>query len=157
VNTQTSPPQEAVPFETAAQSPATTQAEPGAHRTVQLPPQSTSDSSPSFTRSVQEAAQNPLVHSPLMHPGPPLQAAPAGHFEGQLPPQSTAVSSPSLAPLEHALDAQEAAAQTPLAQSEALPHWRPSAHFWGQPPPQSGPLSDPLRTRSLQVACWQTP
>jgi hypothetical protein len=118
-----------VPFDTAAQSPETTQAEPGAHRARQLPPQSTSDSSPSFTRSVQDAAQNPLVQRPLMHPGPALQAAPSGHFEGQLPPQSMAVSSPSLIPLEQAPAAHSAPAQIPLAQSEGLPQPTPSAHF----------------------------
>ena len=158
VKTQTLPPQDAVPFSTAAQSVPVEQPEPGAQAAAHPPPQSTSVSSPSFTWSVQEAAQTPFVHNPLMQLRPaPSQAAPKPHFAGQLPPQSTSVSSPSFTPFEQALTAHLPSRHTPLAQSGAAAQATPLVHFCGQLPPQSTAVSDPFRMPSPQVASRQVP
>jgi hypothetical protein len=157
VKTHTSPLHDGVPLPTAAQSTALAQAAPGGHFRVQLPPQSTAVSSPSLMRSEQDAAQRPLVQSPLMQSAPLPHAAAKPHLAGQLPPQSTPVSSPSRTAFEHALATQAPLTQIPLAQSAAPAHWTPFGHFRGQAPPQSTPVSSPLRTSSPQLACRQIP
>jgi hypothetical protein len=68
---------------------------PNPHFAGQLPPQSTSVSSPSATPLEQAlAAQVEPVQIPLVQSAGAEQAEPSGHVCGHVPPQSTPVSRP---------------------------------------------------------------
>jgi hypothetical protein len=79
-----------------AQSPPFKQSKPAAHA-EQLPPQSTSVSSPFFTVSPQPAVAHLLaVQTPLAQSLPTVQSLPVAQRGHDVPPQSTSVSSPVL-------------------------------------------------------------
>jgi hypothetical protein len=83
-----------------AQSEHFPQLAPEAHPVVQLPPQSTSVSSPFLTWSVHVGAQTPLAHDRPTQSASIAQPLPGPQSEHG-PPQSTSVSSPFFAPSLH--------------------------------------------------------
>jgi hypothetical protein len=127
------------------------------------PPQPMSVSEPFRTVSPQEAATHrPIVQTPLTQSVGAVHPCPAGQRVAHMavgPPQSTPVSEPFLTPsVGTQLGARQVPpVQTPLVQFAALiPHIRPLPQG-GQPPPQLRSVSVPLRTMSVQSACWQMP
>lgn len=121
-----------------AQSAVTLQPWAWGHLSAQLPPQSTSVSSPFFTLSVQaDALHTSSPHTPLRQSAAVAQPWPSGHKPHE-PPQSLPVSSPSFSPESH-VDAT---------------HWPASSHV----PPSHGVSA--LRTDleqepSTHVTCSQ--
>ena len=74
---------------------------PAVHWAGQLPPQSTSVSSPFFTKSVQLAAwQTFRLHTPVVQSEGALQPLPGGQGAQPPPPQSMSVSVPFCTPSE---------------------------------------------------------
>lgn len=123
----------------------------------QLPPQSTSLSSPFLIPSVQVgAAQTPLAQLAEAQSAVTLQAALGAHFI-QAPPQSLSVSLPSRIP-----SVQVGAMQTPAGQTrpdwQSFPFWHLACapHLVEHEPPQSMSVSPPFWTLSVQLGVAQS-
>jgi hypothetical protein len=126
-----------------------------AHLVAQLPPQSTSDSLPFLTTSVQSgAAQMFALQTPLAQSPPTAQNLAFAHF-AQVPPQSTSDSRPNFFPTVHAGTAQNPPVQTWLVQSAEARQILPSVQGVGQLPPQSTSVSLPFFTKSTHAAVEQ--
>jgi hypothetical protein len=126
------------------------QALPTAHLR-QLPPQSTSDSAPFLTVSVQVgAAHEPFRQRPLVQSASIRHCPPTGHFGHALPPQSIPDSLPFFTASVQVGTAHAPELQTPLPQSVASSHVFPDAQRV-QVPPQSMSLSSPFLAWSVHV------
>jgi hypothetical protein len=143
------------PHTSLVQSDATLQLSPVPQLWSQLPPQSSSASSPFRVSSSQlgGAQTPPGPHTPLEQSASSPQPLPSGHgLEQMSPPQSTSVSSwfrvssSQLAsvqrPWRHRRESQSASTLQPL----------PASHAFGQTEPQSDPASLPFCIPSEQVA-----
>lgn len=136
------------------QSPPTTHVDPAAQRgaAVDAPPQSTPDSSPFCTPSVDVGrAQEPRVHTPDPQSALRTHRDPTRHWLHTPPPQSTPASPPLRTP-----SPQEGAAQTPFtqswdAQSPLVLHTLPVAHPTPHTSPPSTQTSPPFLTPSEQL------
>src|SRR5690606_16955522 len=143
------------------QSPATRQSSPSL-QSLQLPPQSTSVSSPFRTLSSHSGAAHlsSSPHTPSTQSLFEAQISPTRHFGHSRPPQSMSVSPESSLPFEQnggAHWACPAAVSTHVSdsQSSSTSHGSPFAHLASQSPPQSIHVSKPLRTPSSHFGGWQ--
>jgi hypothetical protein len=119
----------------------------------QSPPQSTSDSAPFSTVSVQLGAWHVPLQTELKQSELPRQSLPSSHFEHD-EPQSTSVSLSFLILSSQLESSHIPSLQTPLRQSLSVTHFRPASHFPHAAPPQSTSDSAPFCTTSEQLGSW---